>query len=103
MAPLPAMLHARVACSCGEKFTAHVTQGSVSSAENRSGSEDLCGLSLGISGRDKATCRGGLVLHFKSDMNRGHMSVNRLETAPDLHVTACTMLLEVDVSAQQLS
>ena len=45
----------------------------------------------------------GTCFHFKSDTNRGHMSVNRLDTAPDLHVTACTMLLEVDVSAQQLS
>lgn len=31
------------------------------------------------------------------------MGVDSLETAPDLHVTACTTLLQVDIGAQRLS
>lgn len=61
--PLPATVRARAACSCGEKLTAHGTQGSAQLKVSRA-PKTLCGLSLGVSGRDKATCREGLVLQI---------------------------------------
>lgn len=101
MPGLHATVHARAACSCGEKLTAHGTQGSVSSAEDQPGSEDSMWLVSRRLRQRQSNVQGDLF--FKPDTNGGHTGVDSLETAPDLYATACTTLLQGDGGAQQLS
>lgn len=80
-------LHAAV----GEKFAARVhTQGRTIQLTISWAEKILSGLSTGVLGRDKATCREILILHPQSDTNGGPMGADSLETALGLHVTACT-------------